>query len=87
VAGAYGPNWLATLAEMHSWLQQPRVGYTVIDDAPGLREHELLVRWASREELQPGRLAAAERRAALRAQTRSQQAEQEAEAAGQSPLF
>ncbi|MEU9481934.1 hypothetical protein [Streptomyces sp. NPDC048191] len=87
VAGAYGPNWYATLAGMQNWLQQPSVGYTVTDDAPGLREHELLVRWATAEELQPRRLAAAERRATLRAQERRRQAEQEAEAAGQSALF
>ncbi|MDW8804336.1 hypothetical protein P1P68_05905 [Streptomyces scabiei] len=87
VAGAYGPNWTATLAEMQRWLQQPSVGYTPDGDAPGLREHELLIRWATLEERQARRQAAAERQAVRRAEERRQQAEQEAEAAGQSALF
>jgi hypothetical protein len=87
VAGAYGPNWYATLAEMQKWLQQPSVGYTVIVEAPDLREHEVLVRWATREELQPRRQAATEERAALRAEARRQQAERDAEDAGQASLF
>ncbi|GHH25624.1 hypothetical protein [Streptomyces rubradiris] len=87
VAGAYGPNWLATLAEMNNWLQQPQAGYTVIGDVPGLGEHEVLVRWATSDELQPRRAAAAERRAALRAQERRTQARRQAEEAGQASLF
>ncbi|MYS32941.1 hypothetical protein K388_06951 [Streptomyces sp. KhCrAH-43] len=87
VAGAYGPDWVMTLAQIRYRLERPYVRYTVTDDAPELRDHELLVRWATREELQARKQAEAARQAPLVAQLRRQQCEQDAEDAGQSALF
>ncbi|WP_329021180.1 hypothetical protein [Streptomyces sp. NBC_01601] len=87
VAGAYGPDWVMTRAEIRNRLQQPYIRYTVTDDAPELGDHELLVRWATGEELQARKRAAAARQAPLVAQLRRQQSEQDAEDAGQSALF
>ncbi|WP_371801460.1 hypothetical protein OHA38_43535 (plasmid) [Streptomyces sp. NBC_01732] len=87
VAGAYGPDWVMTMAEIRNRLQQPYIRYTVIDDDPELGDHELLVRWATGEELQARKQAAAARQAPLVAQLRRQQSEQNAEDAGQSALF
>ncbi|MFF2928058.1 MULTISPECIES: hypothetical protein [Streptomyces] len=87
VAGAYGPDWVMTRAEIRNRLEQPYIRYTVTDDAPGLADHEQLVRWATGEELQARRRAAAARQAPLVAQLRRQQSEQDAQDAGQSALF
>ncbi|MFE5866839.1 hypothetical protein ACFQ77_40720 [Streptomyces virginiae] len=87
VAGAYGPDWVMTRAEIRNRLQQPYIRYTVTDDAPGLADHEQLVRWATAEELRARKRAAAARQAPLVAQLRRQQSEQAAREAGQSSLF
>ncbi|MFD4320567.1 hypothetical protein [Streptomyces sp. NPDC058548] len=87
VAGAYGPDCVMTRAEIRHRLEQPYIRYTVTDDAPGLADHEQLVRWATGEELQARRRAAAARQAPLVAQLRQKQSEQDAEDAGQSALF
>ncbi|MFE9406786.1 hypothetical protein ACFYNY_34325 [Streptomyces sp. NPDC006530] len=87
VAGAYGPDWVMTRAEIRNRLEQPYIRYTVTDDAPGLADHEQLVRWATSEELQARKRAAAARQAPLVAQLRRQQREQDAEDAGQPALF
>lgn len=93
IAGAYGPNWLRTLAELVGRLESPTVKCTVVD-APELADHEVITRWATSEELQARKAAAANRRASLTAQLRRQEAEKRAEeerqaleAAGQSGLF
>ncbi|QOV40233.1 cell envelope integrity protein TolA [Streptomyces ferrugineus] len=94
IAGAYGPNWLRTLAELTGRLESPHVKCTVRGQAPGLGDHEVLVRWSTSEELQARKVAEAQRQAPLKKQLREQQAVQEAEerrrsleAAGQSGLF
>ncbi|MBO8189906.1 hypothetical protein [Streptomyces spirodelae] len=87
VAGAYGPDWVMTRAEIRYRLEQPYIRYTVTDDAPELGDHELLVRWATGEELRARRQAAAARQAPLVALILRQEAEQAAEDAGQSTLF
>jgi hypothetical protein len=87
VAGAYGPDWVMTRAEIRNRLQQPYIRYTVTDDALELGDHELLVRWATSEELQARKRTAAVRQAPLVALLRRQQSEQDAEDAGQSALF
>ena len=87
VAGAYGPDWFMTLAQIRHRLEQPYIRYTVTDDAPELRDHELLVRWATREELRARQQAAAARQAPRVALLRRQEAERAAEDAGQSALF
>ncbi|MGD9482929.1 hypothetical protein WDH52_06640 [Streptomyces sp. TRM70308] len=87
VAGAYGPNWVMTMAQIHYRLERPYVRYTVTGDAPGLADHELLVRWATAEELAARKRAATFRQAPLVAHLRRQQAELDADAAGQSSLF
>ncbi|MFJ4343036.1 hypothetical protein [Streptomyces sp. NPDC088915] len=87
VAGAYGPDWVMTRAQIRYRLERPYIRYTVIDDAPGLAAHEQLVRWATGEELRVRKRAAAVRQAPLVAQLRRQQSEQAAEDAGQSALF
>ncbi|AKN68690.1 hypothetical protein QR97_01700 [Streptomyces sp. PBH53] len=93
-AGAYGPDWFMTLAQIRHRLEQPYVKCTVTDDAPGLGDHEVLVRWATSAELQARKRAHAARQAPLRALLRQQQrtdraaAERQAlEAAGQTGLF
>ncbi|GHH54966.1 hypothetical protein [Streptomyces candidus] len=87
VAGAYGPDWVMTRAEIRNRLQQPYIRYTLTDDAPGLADHEQLVRWATAEELQARRRDAAARQAPLLSLLHRQQKEQNAEEAGQSALF
>ncbi|MER6256248.1 hypothetical protein ABT224_33355 [Streptomyces sp. NPDC001584] len=87
VVGAYGPARVMTRAEIRNRLQQPYIRYTVTDDAPGLADHEQLVRWATGEELQARKRAAAARQAPLVAQLRHRHSEQDAEDAGQSALF
>ncbi|MEU1592732.1 hypothetical protein ABZ468_07695 [Streptomyces sp. NPDC005708] len=87
VVGAYGPNWIRTLAEVRGRLEQPFVRCTVIADVPGLGDHEVLVRWATSAELQERKRAAAERQAPLVAQLRAQERRQELEDAGQGGLF
>ncbi|MEU2585254.1 hypothetical protein ABZ612_20300 [Streptomyces avermitilis] len=90
VAGAYGANWLQTLAEISGRLESPHVKCTVRGQVPGLGDHEVLVRWATSSELQERKRIAEKRQAPLKQQLRHQQAEeqrQELEAAGQSGLF
>ncbi|MEV8344500.1 hypothetical protein [Streptomyces niveus] len=85
--GAYGPNWLRTLAEVSGRLESPHVRCTVRGQVDGLGDHEVAVHWATSEELRARKAAAAQRQAPLRRQLREQQAVQELEAAGQSGLF
>ena len=73
VAGAYGPNWLRTLAEIYGRLEQPHVKCTVISDPPGIGDHEVLVRWATSEELQARKKVQAERQAPIIALMRTQE--------------
>ncbi|MFG2162835.1 hypothetical protein [Streptomyces olivaceus] len=87
VAGAYGPDWVMTMAQIRHRLEQPYIRYTVTDDAPGLADQELLVRWATAEELAARKQATAARQAPLVALLRRQQAEQDAEDSGQASLF
>ncbi|MFD3890820.1 hypothetical protein [Streptomyces microflavus] len=87
VAGAYGPDWVMTRAEIRHRLQQPYIRYTVTDDAPGIADHEQLVRWATAEELRARRREAAARQAPVLALIRRQEHEQDAADAGQSALF
>lgn len=94
VAGAYGPNWLRTLAELSGRLEQPHVKCVVIAEARGVADHEVLVRWATSGELQARRRAQEARHAPLKALLRRQQAEaraaerqRELEASGQGGLF
>jgi hypothetical protein len=87
VAGAYGPDWVMTRAEIRNRLQQPYIRYTVTDDALELGDHELLVRWATSEELQARKRTAAVRQAPLVTLLRRQQSKQDAEDAGQPALF
>ncbi|MEU6756067.1 hypothetical protein [Streptomyces sp. NPDC046685] len=94
VVGAYGPDWFMTLAQIRYRLEQPYVRCTVTDDAPGLRDHELLVRWATSTELQDRKAAMAARQAPLVRLLRDQEAKARAAAerqaledAGQSGLF
>lgn len=87
VAGAYGPNWLRTLAEISGRLEQPFVKCTVIAEAPGIGDHEVLVRWATSEEQQTRRAAHKARQASLVAALRAEEERQALEAAGQDLLF
>ncbi|NML55084.1 hypothetical protein HHL19_35855 [Streptomyces sp. R302] len=94
VAGAYGPNWLRTQAEICGLLERPFVRCVVLAEAPGVADHEVLVRWGTAEELRARAHAQAARQAELVAQLRKQEAEQRAEAerqaredAGQYGLF
>ncbi|MET8717430.1 hypothetical protein ABZV52_30140 [Streptomyces sp. NPDC004735] len=94
VAGAYGPNWLRTLAEVVGRLEQPHVKCIALAEAPGVAEHEVLVRWATSEELRARKAAQEARQAPLKALLRRQEAEERAaeqrralEAAGQTGLF
>ncbi|MCX4677686.1 hypothetical protein OG413_20655 [Streptomyces sp. NBC_01433] len=65
IAGAYGPDWFMTLAQMRYRLERPYVKCTVTDDAPGLGDHEIVVRWATSQELQARKRAEAARQAPL----------------------
>ncbi|MGW0033044.1 hypothetical protein ACWDXD_24910 [Streptomyces sp. NPDC003314] len=92
--GAYGPNWLRNLEEIGSYLERPHVRCTVLGEAPGIEEHEVLVRWATSEELRARRASQAARTAEVVAGLRRQEAAQRAEegrraleAAGQAGLF
>ncbi|RLU79928.1 hypothetical protein CTZ27_35850 [Streptomyces griseocarneus] len=94
VAGAYGPDWFMTLAQIRFRLEEPYVKCMVTDDAPGLGDHEVLVRWATSGELQARRQAQAARQAPIIALLRRQDdlakadAERQAlEDAGQSALW
>lgn len=87
VAGAYGPDWVMTRAAIRYRLERPYIRYAVTDDAPDLADHELLVRWATGDELRARRQTAAARQAPLVALLRRQEAERSAEDAGQSALF
>jgi hypothetical protein len=90
IVGAYGPNWLRTLAEVTGRLESPHVRCTVLGDAPGLADHEVLVRWATSEELQARKADQARIVAQLRRKEAREAAEAERlelEAAGQSGLF
>ncbi|WP_445517326.1 hypothetical protein [Streptomyces sp. NEAU-174] len=82
------------MREIRYRLEQPYVKCTVLSDAPGLGDHEVLVRWATSEELQARKRAQAERQAPLVALLRKQAAAEEAAAerqaledAGQYGLF
>ncbi|MGW8387063.1 hypothetical protein ACWGMW_07975 [Streptomyces albidoflavus] len=93
VAGAFGPDWFATMRAIRYRLERPYVRYTV-SDAPGLRENELLVRWATSAELQARRAALAQQQEPVRRLLRQQQAAEQAEKqrqdlerAGQTGLF
>ncbi|MFH8465960.1 hypothetical protein [Streptomyces sp. NPDC017991] len=74
VAGAYGPNWLRTLAEVSGRLEQPHLKCTVIAAAPGVGDHEVMVRWATSTELQDSKRARAQAQAPLIALLRQQDA-------------
>ncbi|MFF1600728.1 hypothetical protein ACFVYV_25020 [Streptomyces mirabilis] len=94
IVGAYGPNWLRTLAEVTGRLESPHVKCTALGDVPELADHEVMTRWATSAELQARKTAEAQRQAPLVAQLRRQEAEKaaeaerlELEAAGQSGLF
>ncbi|MFJ2225640.1 hypothetical protein ACIOFY_37060 [Streptomyces anulatus] len=94
VVGAYGPNWLRTLAEVSGRLESPHVRCHVDGDADGIGDHEVLVRWATPEELTARKAAAARRQApvvaAIRQQERAALAAEERQAlkdAGQNSLF
>ncbi|WP_329317186.1 hypothetical protein OG723_44365 (plasmid) [Streptomyces sp. NBC_01278] len=94
IAGAYGPDWFATMREIRHRLEQPYVKCTVLSEAPGLDDHELLVRWATSAELQSRKRAQVQARAPLVALLRQQEAAAKAaadrqalEEAGQSGLW
>lgn len=94
VAGAYGPNWLRTLAEITGRLEQPYLKCAVLYGAPDLADHEVLVRWATSQELQDRKHAQAKQQAPLVALLRQQDTEAKAAAerqaledAGQSGLW
>lgn len=94
IVGAYGPDWFATMREARHRLEQPYVKCHVDGDAPGLADNELLVRWATSEELQARKAAEEERQAPLKALLRQGEAQQRAaeerqalEDAGQFGLF
>lgn len=87
VAGAFGPSWIRTLSEISGRLEQPFVKCTVISEAPGLGDHEVLVRWATSKELQARKAAAARRQAPITAALRAGEQRRELEDAGQTGLF
>ncbi|MFM9629770.1 MULTISPECIES: hypothetical protein [Streptomyces] len=94
IAGAYGPNWVRTLAEISSRLESPQVKCTVISEALDLGDHEVITRWATSEELQARKAAQQERHASRtadfarqEAQKRAEEERQALEATGQSGLF
>ncbi|MGY5009937.1 hypothetical protein ACWCY6_17910 [Streptomyces sp. 900105755] len=57
IVGAYGPDWFTTMREARHRLEQPYVKCHVDAEAPGLADNELLVRWATSEELQARKAA------------------------------
>ncbi|MFF8399897.1 hypothetical protein [Streptomyces sp. NPDC016172] len=79
VAGAYGPNWLRTLAELSGRLEQRHIKCTVIAEAPGVADHEVMVRWATSAELQARAADQAARQAPLKSLLQQQEAQQRAE--------
>ncbi|PNG19434.1 hypothetical protein C1J00_25755 [Streptomyces cahuitamycinicus] len=94
VVGAYGPNWLRTLAELSGRLEQRHIKCTVIAEGPGVADHEVMVRWATSAELQARAVDQAARQAPLKAALRQGEAQQRAaeerqalEDAGQFGLF
>ncbi|MEE1764457.1 hypothetical protein [Streptomyces sp. SP18BB07] len=90
VAGAYGPNWLRTLAEISGRLEERHIRCTVIAEAPAVADHEVLVRWATSAELQARTAAREARQAPLRRLLREQKANEQRQAledAGQPGLF
>ncbi|WP_435057581.1 hypothetical protein [Streptomyces sp. bgisy060] len=94
IAGAYGPDWFATMREIHYRLERPYVRCTVLTEAPGLADHEVLVRWATSAELQERKRARARTQAPIAALLRQQEAaakaaarQQELEEAGQTGLW
>ncbi|MEU8540824.1 hypothetical protein AB0C52_12705 [Streptomyces sp. NPDC048717] len=94
IAGAYGPYWLRTLHEMSSRLEQPHVKCIVLPEAPGLADHEVVVRWATSSELQERKRALARAQAPLLALLRQNEAAAKAAAerqaredAGQTSLW
>lgn len=94
IVGAYGPDWFATKRKVRYRLEQPYVKCHVDGEAPGLTDHELLVRWATSEELQARKAAQEARQAPLKALLRKAEAQQRAaeerqvlEDAGQFGLF
>ncbi|MGG7574184.1 hypothetical protein [Streptomyces sirii] len=94
IAGAYGPDWFVTMREIRHRLEQPYVKCTVLSDAPGLNDHEVLVRWATSQELVNRKRAQAQAQAPLVALLRQQDAAAKAAAerqaledAGQSSLW
>ena len=87
VAGAYGPNWLRTLNEVSGRLEEQHIKCTVIAEAPGVADHEVMVRWATSAELQARAAAREARQAPLKSLLRQQEATAEHEAAGQFGLF
>ncbi|MFI9078717.1 hypothetical protein ACIGW8_19950 [Streptomyces sioyaensis] len=74
IVGAYGPDWFTTMREVRHRLEQPYVKCTVDGDASGLGEHEVLVWWATPEELQARKRAQAQQQAPLIALLRKQDA-------------
>ncbi|MGA5127775.1 hypothetical protein ACPCAG_31295 [Streptomyces pseudogriseolus] len=94
IVGAYGPDWFTTMREARHRLEQPYVKCHVDGDAPVLADNELLVRWATSEELQARKAAEEKRQAPLKALLRQGEAQQRAaeerqalEEAGQFGLF
>ncbi|MFJ4905455.1 hypothetical protein ACIQCR_16750 [Streptomyces sp. NPDC093249] len=83
IAGAYGPDWFATMNAIHHRLEQPHVKCTVLTDDPALDDHELMVRWATSTELIARRRAQAQAQAPLLALLRQQEAASKAAAARQ----
>ncbi|WP_328491217.1 hypothetical protein [Streptomyces zaomyceticus] len=90
IAAAFGPDWFGVLSMISHRLVQPYVKCHVTGDSPVLAENELLVRWATAEELQERRAHTEQRQAPLKAALRRQAAAEERQAledAGQSGLF
>ncbi|MFD7501554.1 hypothetical protein [Streptomyces sp. NPDC059850] len=79
IVGAYGPDWFTTMREVRHRLEQPYVKCHVDGDAPGLADNEVLVRWATAEELQARKAAQERRQAPLKALLRQGEAQQRAE--------
>lgn len=80
IAGAYGPDWFTTMREITHRLEQPYLKCTVLPDAPGLADHEVMVRWATSAELTERRRAQARAQAPFLALLRQNQAAAKAEA-------
>ncbi|MFB6629933.1 hypothetical protein ACFCWY_08565 [Streptomyces sp. NPDC056362] len=94
IAAAFGPDWFGTLTMISHRLEQPYVKCHVTGESPVLAENELLVRWATSEELRARRAYEEQRQAPLKAALRRQAAVQRAEEgrqaledSGQSGLF